>query len=132
MNPYDKYQQQMVSTMTQSEMLLKLYDETIKQIDIARNSIAQGKIDVMDKAISKAERIIRYLRGTLDFRYPVSNNLAQLYDFFNTQLVMASVKRDVKPIDDIRPLVVELRDTFEEASKVARNNRTGTPMGSVV
>lgn len=135
MNPYEKYQQQMVTTMTQGEMLLKLYDEALKQIEIARAAIKDGKIPEMDKAITKTEQIIRYLRKTLDFRYPISGNLAKLYDFFNTQLVMANVKKDTKPLDDIQPLIAELRDTFSQCAKIDRANRTssaGMAMGDVV
>ena len=57
MNPYQKYQQQMVNTMTQGESLLMLYDETLKQMDIARNAIVTGKTGDMDKALEKAEKI---------------------------------------------------------------------------
>ena len=132
MNPYEKYQQNMVTTMTQGDMLLKLYDETIKQIDIARASIQANKIPEMDAAIKRAERIIRYLRSILDYRYPVSGNLAKLYDFFGTQLVMASVKKDVKHLDDIEPLIRELRDTFDQAVKIDRASRTGLAVGDMV
>lgn len=135
MNPYEKYQQQMVTTMTQGDMLLKLYDETIKQMEIARAAIAAGQISEMDKAIGKAEQIVRYLRKTLDFRYPVSNNLAKLYDFFSTQLVMANVKKDAAHLDDIQPLVAELRETFAQCAKLDRADRTstaGVAMGDVV
>jgi len=35
-NPYQKYQQQSVMTMTPGEMLLKLYDGTITQLNAAK------------------------------------------------------------------------------------------------
>ncbi|MGD9560234.1 MAG: flagellar export chaperone FliS [Oscillospiraceae bacterium] len=132
MNPYEKYQQQVVTTMTQGDMLLKLYDESAKQIEIARASIVAGKVEEMDRAISKAEEIIRYLKGILDYRYPVSANLAKLYDFFNTQLVMANVKKDVKHLDDIQPLILELRETFSQCVKIDRATRTSSVVGDVV
>ena len=132
MNVYQKYQQQMVTTMTQGESLLMLYDGSIKQIDIARNAILVKNIDDMDIALQKAEKIVRYLRSILDFRYPVSGSLAKLYDFFNTQLVMASIKKDVKPLDDIRPLLMELRDTFDQCNKINRVSRTNATVGNVV
>lgn len=137
MNPYQKqqqkYQQQMVNTMTQGEMLIMLYDGCLKQIDIARNAISEGNIAEMDVAIEKAEKIVRYLRSILDLRYPVSANLSKLYDFFNTQLVMASIKKDAGILNEIQPLIRDLRDTFETASKLERNSRAGhPPIGSVV
>ncbi len=132
MNPYEKYQQQMVTTMTQGEMLLKLYDETLRQIDIARNCIQTKDIAGMDKAISKAQKIIQYLRGNLDFRYSVSGNLAKLYDFFGTELMSSSIKKAVQPLDDIQPLILDLRNTFEQCDKMERSARTGRTAASVV
>lgn len=133
MNPYEQYQQQVVTTMTQGDMLLKLYDEIIKQIGVAKQCIVAGRVEEMDKAISKAEEIVRYLRSMLDFRIPVSANLAKLYDFFNTQLVAANVKKDTQPLDDIVPLVQDLRATFDECARLDRAKRTGRPaVGNVV
>ncbi|MDL2252732.1 flagellar export chaperone FliS [Ruminococcaceae bacterium OttesenSCG-928-I18] len=132
MNPYEQYQQKMLTTMTQGEMLLKLYDETLRQIDLARQYIQTQEIAEMDKAIAKAQKIIRYLRGNLDFRYSVAGNLAKLYDFFGSELMTASVKKDVKPLDDIRPLISDLRNTFEQCDKIERGNRTSQTAGNVV
>lgn len=133
MNPYEQYQKQVVTTMTQGDMLLKLYDETIKQIAVAKKAINANNIEEMDKAIKKAEKILRYLREALDFRIPVSHNLSKLYDFFCTQLVMANVKKDASLLEEIEPLVVDLRATFAECAKLDRATRTSRPqMGSVV
>ena len=35
-NPYQKYQQQSIMTMTQGEMLIKLYDEVNKQLNAVK------------------------------------------------------------------------------------------------
>ncbi len=123
MNPYEKYQQQMVTTMTQGEMLLKLYDETLRQIDLAKVHIQSGNLSEMDKNIAKAQRILRHLRDNLDFRYSVSRNLSQLYDFFNRELMFANIRKDCKPLDDIRPLILDLRNTYEQCDKLERSAR---------
>lgn len=134
MNPYEKYQQQVVTTMTQGEMLLRLYDETLKQIDLARAAITSRDQAAMGKAIEKAERIVRYLRSVLDKRIPISAQLSKLYDFFGTQLVMANVKKDVRALDDIQPLIQELRDTYAVCIKMERSSRAQQigAMGNVV
>lgn len=132
MNPYEKYQQQVVTTMTQGDMLQKLYNEVIKQMEVARVAIAASQNDAMGKAIDKAVRIIRHLRSTLDMRYEVSGNLAKLYDFFDMQLVLASVKKDVKILNEIEPLIGELRDTFLQCDKIDRSNRVASSVGSGV
>lgn len=132
MNPYEKYRQNMVTTMTQADMLLKLYDETVKQIEIARAAIKAQKISEMDTALTKAQKIIQYLQSTLDPRYPISSNLEKLYDFFTRQLVMANVKKDVNVLDELVPLIVDLRDTFAQCDKQNRAGRAGLATGNVV
>ncbi len=132
MNPYEKYQQQMVTTMTQGDMLLKLYDEALKQVGLACTAIDASDIESMARSIEKAQRILRYLRTTLDFRFPVSYNLAKLYDFFDNQLMMASIKKEKAPLYDIEPLIVDLRDTFDQCVKLDRAQRTGQAAGDVV
>ena len=42
-----------------------------------------------------------------------------MYDFFLYQLSRLSAGRNPKVIDELHPLVKELRDAFEEASKLA-------------
>lgn len=131
-NPYQKYQQQMLTTMTQGESLLMLYDGAIKQIDVAKAAIHAGRLDEMDKALTKAEKIVRYLRNILDHRYSVADGLSKLYEFFDQQMVMASVKKDAKLLDEIRPMLQELRDTFSQCDKINRVSRTSQSIGSMV
>ncbi len=123
MNPYEQYQKQMVTTMTQGEMLLKLYDEILRQIDFAKVSIQSGNVEEMNKTISKAQKILRHLQDNLDHRYPISNNLSQLYSFFTRELMFANIRKDSKHLDDIRPLILDLRNTYEQCDKIERSNR---------
>lgn len=118
-NPYQAYQQQSVMTMTQGEMLLKLYDETIKQLSAAEIYMGEGSIEKTNLALQKAQKILNHLRATLDFQYDISNQLAALYDYFVRQIVSANIKKDVKLIQEILPMVSDLRDTFAQAAKQA-------------
>ena len=119
-NPYSKYQEQSVMTMTHGEMLTKLYEETIKQIHTAIRAIQANDASMANLCLQKSQRIIAYLQATLDMKYPISANLASLYVFFNEQLIRANIKKEVKPLEDILPLIEELRDTFVQADKLAR------------
>jgi flagellar protein FliS len=130
MNAYDMYRRQVVNTMTQGEMLIKLYNETLRQIDIAKTAINDKDIQTMDVALKKAGKIVQYFRSVLDHRFPVSKNLAKLYDYFYSQMVMASIKKDEKYLDDITPLIEELKDTFYECDRLDRAGRVATVSSS--
>ncbi|MEG2054172.1 MAG: flagellar export chaperone FliS [Oscillospiraceae bacterium] len=125
-NPYANYKQNSVYTMTQGELLLLLYDEIIKQMEGAKVFIAEKDIQKKNAALKKAQRIFNHLTITLNHKYAISSNLSSLYDFFNRQLIQANIKNDIKFIDDIMPMVCDLRDAFAQADKNVRSGNAGT------
>ncbi len=119
-NPYAKYAAQSVMTMTKGEMLAKLYEALIKNMRLGVVAIEQNDVVATNTHLQKAQSIITYLVSTLDRKYPVSANLLSLYDFFNRQIIAANVKKDANMINEIIPLVEELRSTFIDADRLAR------------
>ena len=94
-NPYQKYKEETVMTMTQGEMLLLLYDELVKRLRASQIMAEKERYDDFDANITRAEEIIRYLKDTLNFDYSISQELYRLYDFFLVELgrIQASRKR---------------------------------------
>lgn len=119
-NPYEKYKQQTVMTMTQGEMLLKLYDEALKQLNTGVMQIDKNDIAARNKALQKAQRIITHLRMTLDFSVEISSNLDMLYDFFIYKITQSNLKNQKADIEDIIPMVSELREAFAAAERATR------------
>ena len=56
-NPYQKYQQQSVMTMTQGEMLTKLYNEIIKQFSGAAMYMREPEPNIteINRALQKGQ-----------------------------------------------------------------------------
>ncbi len=126
MNPYQKYQQQSVMTMTQGEMLTKLYDEVIRQLHAAKRFNLDKDYEAANIASQKAQKILRHLNSTLDFQYEVSNNLSALYEYFIHSLIQANLHKDNGPIEELLPMIDELRETFIQAD---HNVRCGDTQG---
>ena len=120
-NPYQQYQRQSVMTMTQGEMLTKLYDEVIKQMSGAKICLTEKDLSGVNNALQKAQRILFYLKSTLDFKYEISGNLDALYDFFIERTVQANLKKDAAMLDELIPMIEDLRDTFVQADRNARS-----------
>ena len=120
-NPYQQYQRQSVMTMTQGEMLTKLYDEVIKQMSGAKICLTEKDLSGVNNALQKAQRILFYLKSTLDFKYEISGNLDALYDFFIERIVQANLKKDAAMLDEIIPMIEVLRDTFVQGDRNARS-----------
>lgn len=119
-NPYQKYQQQSVMTMTPGEMLMRLYNEVITQLSAAKQFNEEKDYQKANAAFQKAQKILRYLDQTLDPQYEISASLSALYDYFIRRLVDANLHKDNAPIDEVLPMITDLRDTFMQADKATR------------
>jgi len=119
-NPYQKYQQQSVMTMTPGEMLMRLYNEVITQLSAAKQFNEEKDYPKANAAFQKAQKILRYLDQTLDPQYEISASLSALYDYFIRRLVDANLHKDNAPIDEVLPMITDLRDTFMQADKATR------------
>ncbi len=63
----------------------------------------------------KAQDIIAELNQSLDMSYDISENLASIYDFLYRQLVDANIKKDAEILDVVESMLVDLKDTWEQA-----------------
>ncbi len=120
-NAYQQYKMQSVNTMTASEMLLLLFDELVKRLSRAELSLETEDYDLFSQSVTRSTEIVRYLKATLNRSYPISRELAAMYDFFIYELSRISAGRNPKVIAELKHLVEELRDAFREASKMLNN-----------
>lgn len=118
-NGYEQYKMQTVSTMTKGEMLLLLYDELLKRLTRAEIALNEEEYDLFEKAVERSEEIIRYLDKTLNMEYEISVELRRMYEFFLYELSRLKAGRKVAVIQELKPLVTDLRDAFKEASKIS-------------
>ena len=103
--------------MTSGELLLLLYDELVKRSTLA--SIALDKQDwpVFETALDRCTDIVNYLDETLDHQYPISQDLARMYDYFTYELGRIKVGRNKSELERLRPMLAEMRDAFRAAEK---------------
>ncbi len=115
-NGYQDYKAQSIMTMTQGEMLLLLYDELIKRLKMAKIALEKENYVLFDAAVERSRDIVQYLKDTLNFNYQISRELNSMYDFFLYEISRLSAGRKTEIVDELTPLVKELRDTFAEAA----------------
>ena len=120
MNPYQKYMQQSVTTMTPAQLLIALYDKAITEINKAIIFIEDHDIPKAHNSITRVSEIVDTLDAHLKVKYEISDNLAALYQYFRERLVEANIKKDPEILKEILPMITEIRDAFFEASKLAR------------
>ncbi len=126
-NKLNAYRKTSVNTASQGRLIVMLYDEAIKQMDIATDEIGKErkKIDKIHNAIVKTQDIITELMASLDFEKggEISQNLYNLYMFFNRQLVQANIDKSSETILEVRRFMADLREAWIaiEATPVEQN-----------
>lgn len=115
-NPYQKYMQQSVSTMTPAQMLIALYDKAVTELKKSIIYIDEKDYAAVNKSISRVEDIVDMLDSNLKVKYEISDNLSAIYDYLRRSLVQANIKKDKELIESLIPFFEELRDAYKEIS----------------
>ncbi|QHT64173.1 flagellar export chaperone FliS [Paenibacillus lycopersici] len=118
-NPYQKYQQLSVQTASPAQLLLMLYDGAIRFVKQGVDAIEQGHVEKANISLIKAQNIVHELMAALDFQYSISNDLVKVYEYMLHQLIQANVKKDTAPALEVLSFLVDLKDSWMQASKPA-------------
>lgn len=121
MNAAMTYQNNKISTATPAELTLMLYEGAIKFCNIAMLALEENQIGKANDYIIKTEKIIAYLRATLDFKYPVAKEFDQVYDYLYNRLVLANIRKDKSILEEVLEHIRGMRDTWKEVMRLARN-----------
>ena len=120
---YQQYKEQSLNTMTPGELLLLVLDELVKRLLRGDLALQQQNYELFEASIDRCIAIVRYLDDTLDRKYEISRELHRLYEFFSYDLNRIKIGRNQDELNRLRPLIVDLRDTFRIAERtVAEQN----------
>lgn len=130
-NPYiQKYIKQSIQTIPPSQLLIMLYDGAIRFTKTAIQAIEKKDMLEAHKNIVKTQDIVQEFIITLDHNAPVAEGLLKLYDYFNYLLIRANIKKDVKLLQEVLGYLVELRETWVQAARLAlQTSKTGEGHG---
>jgi flagellar protein FliS len=124
-NPILQYREQAISTMSKGELLVKLFDEELKNLKYASMLFQNGNCEAGKKCTTKCKDILNYLCAILDDKYSLSADLRKVYSYFICEIIRADTSRDAAPLDKITPMIQDLRETWAQAEKLSRmqNNK---------
>ncbi len=114
---YQQYKQQSINSMTPGELLLMLYDELVKRSTLASMAREKENWPQFEEAMDRCIDIVNYLDETLDRKYPISRDLSRMYDYFTYEMGRIKTGRNKKELARLRPMLVDMRDTFRAAEK---------------
>lgn len=116
-NGYAQYNNSKVLTASPAELTLMLYEGAIKFCNIAIAAVENGDIAKAHTNIVKVERIIDYLRQTLDMKYEVAQDFERIYSYLGQRLVEGNLKKDKEVLEEVCEHLRSVRDTWKEVMR---------------
>lgn len=126
----NQYKQQSAMTASPGELTLMLFDGCIKNLKLNKIHIENKDFGGANLVSQKAQSIITELMRSLDMRYDLSKQLWQLYDFMLNQLVSSNIKKDVEAVDLVLGMVTEIRETWQQAVRLNRQQSIGSSINT--
>lgn len=123
-NAYNAYKNNSVNYASKEQLLLMLLDGAVKFAKMARQAILDKNVKNSHENLVKTQDIFTELMVTLDQNAGEwAANMYKIYDFIKEKLFEANLKKDVKVLDEVMPLIEEVRNTWQEAYEVSKGKR---------
>lgn len=117
---YAQYNNNKILSASPAELTLMLYEGAIKFCNIAIVAVESKNIEKAHVHIVKVERIIDYLRQTLNMDYPVSEDFEKIYGYLGRRLTEANVKKDKEILEEVNGHLHSMRDTCKQVMEQNR------------
>lgn len=116
------YKTNSVNYASKEQLLLMLLDGAVKFSKMARQAMEDKKIQRAHENVIKTQNIFFELMATLDVDSAGEwgQNLLSIYEFVTRRLTDANLKKDITIMDEVIPLIEDIRDTWHEAYKVSK------------
>jgi len=113
----ENYKNTHIMTASPMELILMLYDGAIKSLTKAEEAFkleGPGRIQEINNNLLHAQDIITELTASLNFEKggEIASNLYKLYEFMIHQLSQANIKKQVKPVREVKALMIDLHETW--------------------
>ena len=120
---HDQYRKNQISTSSQGRLILMMYEGAIKFTSLAVDSMAKGDVANQGKHIQKAHDIVNELSLALDFKKggDVAPRLESLYQFALSQLTLANIKSDKKPLQAVLNILTPLLEAWTQLYDASTN-----------
>jgi len=119
----EAYKRQQVMTATPEALTLMLYNGALKFMTEGMEALKNNEFEKANTALIKAQNIISEFRITLKMEYEISHQLLPLYNYVYDCLVQGNMKQDIEKIEEAKKIITELRNTWNEAMKIARKEK---------
>lgn len=119
-----------IADASPEQLILMLHDGLLESLHRARLSMTEGMIAAKGESISKALAILTEgLMPALDQNRggEIAANLAALYEYMITRLMIANLKNDTAHLDEVAKLVQELKGAWQALAARPVNRQALAP-----
>jgi len=116
-HPQQHYLKTQIETASQPQLLVMIFDAAVKKLRIARQAVEKREIEKAHVELTKVQKIFIELMVALDFDKggDLAHQLWRIYDFVYHHLVMANIKQNAHMIEEVLPIVENLREGWTQA-----------------
>jgi flagellar secretion chaperone FliS len=121
-NAYSVYKNNSINFASKEQLLLMLCEGAVKFAKLGRQAIVDKDIKKANDNIIRTEDIFCELMSSLDVSKggDWAPKLMAVYDFINRRLIQANIKKDVNIMDEVIPLIENIKDTWEQAYRLSK------------
>jgi len=121
-NAFNTYKSNSINFASKDQLLLMLVDGAAKFSKIGRQAIIDRDVQKAHENIVKTQNIFFELMSTLDVAKggEWAESLMKVYEFITRRLVDANIKKSEGIMNEIIPLIDDVRDTWNEAYKKSK------------
>jgi len=125
-NAYSAYKNNSINYASKEQLLLMLLDGAVKFAKIAKQAIVDKDINKAHENIIKTENIFYELMISLDVKAggDWAKKLMSVYDFIVRRLMDANMGKDINIMDEVIPLIEDIRSTWNEAYSIIKTSRS--------
>lgn len=116
-----------ISQANPTEMIVLLYEMLLCYLEEAKQALESDEKELFNEGIRKARGCVNELIASLNMKYSPASELSSLYIFCLKRLAHAEVKKDSRPLDDIKKIIQPLHDAYQQ---IAPQNTQGPVMNN--
>lgn len=121
-NGYNVYKNNSVNYASKDQLLLMIVDGAVKFAKRAEVAINEKDIKSAHENLIKTQDIFIELMATLDQKAgDWAVQLYKVYQFIHDKLVEANLKKDIKILQEVLPLIEDIKDLWHETYEKAKN-----------
>ena len=117
------YKNQQILTAPPEQLTLLLYNGALRFLNESIQALEAGDLPKAHNANLRVQDIVREFMATLDMSYEISKNWAALYEYVVHCLIEGNIKKDIQQLHNARTILEEMRNTWQEAMKLAHQSK---------